>query len=90
MTHYPFAYTVLLSEEDEKNKYKKESGLGICSSFTHAMELIENYYSVDLIAVKDLELFEESPVMPMPHEFVQNYKNTVFADYAIPCDSNGN
>lgn len=75
---YPFAYKVLIYEE---GKYTMHYGMGICESFTDAVDRIDSMYGNELIAIKHLELFEESSLIPMPkaavEDIVNNYLHSV-------------
>ena len=94
MTMFPFAFTVVFYEEynDEthENLYRRESGMGIASSYSDAMRFIENYYGTDLIAVKHLELFEENELILMPEAYIKEYSKNVDSVSSIACDIDGN
>lgn len=94
MDFYPFSYTAIIHDDyDEKtnsNHYIRESGMSFAKSYKHAMEILENYYGIDLIAVKHLELFEESNVILMPESFIKEYSADDSFNLGKPCDAQGN
>ena len=84
---YPFSYEVIIIDSFNTSNYLKECGMGLADNFTDAMEYIENYYGEDLIAVKHLELFEESDLIILSPKVIKNYAKGKYA--GIPCDVNG-
>ena len=67
MCKYPFHYKVYCQNHDEKYFYYQQ-GMGFCESFTDAADQIEKTYGNELIAIKQLELFEEETLMALPEE----------------------
>lgn len=90
MTTYPFAYKVVIVDYEDPKKCLKECGLGFCTSFTHAVSQLEDYYGQDICKILDLELFEESHLLITTEQFVDEYAHIDYADYAVPCDYDGN
>ena len=94
MAMFPFAFTVVFydeyDEENHENRYRRESGMGIASSYADAMRIIENYYGTDLIAVKHLELFEENELILMPEACIKEYAKNADNTNSIACDVDGN
>ena len=89
---YPFSYTVIHIDHDNENSYLRESGMGIAESYANAMAIIENFYGDDLISVRKLELYEESPLIILPEQVTEDYAEAS-NDYNFPkvyCDANGN
>lgn len=65
MCKYPFHYKVYCQNLDEKYFYYQQ-GIGLCESFTDAADQIEKTYGNELIAIKQLELFEEETLIALP------------------------
>lgn len=88
--NYPFHYEVIAVEPLEGYTFR-ESGIGFCQNHTEAMKYIEDYYGIDyLIAVKHLELLEESDLIIMPKRYINEYVNDNFSyPCEIKCDANG-
>lgn len=90
--NYPFSYTVVIIDHDNENSYLRESGMGIAQSYANAMAIIEGFYGDDLISVRKLELYEESPLIVLPEYVTEDYAEAS-NDYDFPkvfCDANGN
>lgn len=94
MAFCPFSYTVVIhnnyDENTNTNHYIRESGMGLAQSYAHAMEILENYYDMDLIAVKHLELFEENNVILLPEAVIRKYSTDDTFNLGEPCDAQGN
>jgi hypothetical protein len=89
MAAYPFHYEVIAVDPLENYTFR-ESGIGFCRSYTEAMIYIEKYYGEELIAVKHLELLEESDLIIMPKRYINEYVNDSFSyPCEIKCDANG-
>ena len=89
---YPFSYEVIvidtLRTPHTPNHYFKECGMGLAENFTNAMEYIEDYYGEDLVAVKNLELFEENDLIILSPKVIKNYSKGKYS--GISCDAKGN
>ena len=71
---YPFSYeAIVIDTLHTPNSYFKECGMGLADNFTCAMEHIEDYYGEELVAVKHLELFEESDLIILSPKVIKNY-----------------
>ena len=90
--NYPFSYTIVRIDYVNENSYFRESGMGVAQSYANAMAIIENFYGNDLISVRKLELYKESPLIILPEQVTEDYaKNS--NNYYFPkvhCDANGN
>ena len=89
---YPFSYTIVRIDHDNENSYLRESGMGLAESYANAMAIIEKYYSNDLISVRKLELYEDSPLIIFPEQVTEDYAKAS-NDYNFPkvfCDAKGN
>ena len=84
---YPFSYEVIIINAFDTSHYFKECGMGLAENFTEAIEYIENYYGEDLIAIKHLELFEESDLIILSSKVIKNYAKGKYA--GVTCDKNG-
>lgn len=87
---YPFTYTVQIYDNDI-HEYYLENGISLCNSYKDAADILEQYYGNTLIAIKHLELFEETQVITLPKdtfdeitECLESYNN-----FAIKCDEKG-
>lgn len=94
MAKYPFSYSVVIfvdyDQETEESRYIFESGMSLADSFADAAHILEEYYGTDLICIKSLELYEESPVILMPRINIEEYATAELGAYSIPCDERGN
>lgn len=86
---YPFAYTVQIY--DDTKKYCLENGISLCDSYKDAADILEQYYGSTLIAIKHLELFEESQVIILPKDALDKITECLesYDDFAIKCDEKG-
>ena len=66
--NYPFSYTIVRIDYVNENSYFRESGMGVAQSYANAMAIIENFYGNDLISVRKLELYKESPLIILPEQ----------------------
>ena len=85
---YPFTYTV--QGYDDESEYL-ESGVSICESFVDAADILEKRYGNELIAIKHLELYEDSTVITLPKgtfDEVVDCLNTNVV-YQTKCDEKG-
>lgn len=62
---YPFTFEVICYSKETYNDYKQR-GVGFCEDFSDAAKIIERYYGVELIAIKHLELYEDSNLITLP------------------------
>lgn len=87
----PFSYEVVISAESS-SKYNLECGMSLAESYTEAAKIIEDYYGIDLIRIKDLTLYEESPLIILPKKMIEAYEESNGFIYSepIPCDEKGN
>lgn len=81
---YPFAFKVLgyLSDGDD-SYYYEQCGVSLCSGYADAAQILEKTYGDELITIKHLELFEDSPVIYMPKDMV----NSLVKNYIHGCES---
>lgn len=94
MSMYPFSYSAVCFTEIDPatgtSKYMCESGMGFCNSFADAVFIIAERYGDDLVCVKNLVLYEEDTVIPLPAEIIHNYATDMFHDNAqFRCDEFG-
>ena len=78
-----FSYEVVISFDD---KFYLESGM----SFAEAATILQEYYGSNLIAIKHLELFEETSVIILPRDAVKKVEISDESSFALPCDDCGN
>lgn len=87
---YPFTYTVQIYDKDIE-QYYLENGISLCDSYKDAADMLEQYYGSTLIAIKHLELFEESQVIILPKDTLDKITECLesYDDFAIKCDEKG-
>lgn len=85
---YPFTFTV--RGYDHESEYL-ESGVSICESFTDATNILEKRYGDELIAIKHIELYEESTVITLPKNIFEEVIDCLDANvvYQSKCDEKG-
>lgn len=87
---YPFTYTAIIADSlTKENKYARESGMAFCTSYAHAAAQIEEYYGEDLISIKHLMLYEESPLIILSEQTIKDYSEANYCDFMVPCSFNG-
>lgn len=84
---YSFSYEVVISFDD---KFYLESGMSFADDFAEAATILQEYYSSNLIAIKHLELFEETSVIILPRDVVKKVELSDESSFALPCDDCGN
>ena len=86
----PFVYTVQCYDFDEKND-DLESGIGICEHFKDAADILEIRFGNELIAIKHLELYEESTTIALPRNTFEEVVECLDANevYQPKCDVKG-
>lgn len=95
MAAYPFSFVVVIYDsydhEKQIGKYKRDSGMGIATSFADAAKQIEDYFDNDLVSIQRLELHEENHLIFLPEGCIEEFKRTEWDGYSsqIPCDHNG-
>lgn len=95
MNKNPFSYSAIIlgsiNETANEYTYILEHGMSFANSYADAASILESYYGDDLITIKDLTLYEESPVILTTQEQIKNYANSnAGLDYNQECDINGN
>ena len=95
MSMYPFSYSAVHYAGTDSatglSKYRCESGMGFCDSFSEAAYIITERYGDDLICIKDLTLYEEDSVILLPTEIIRKYTTDPFHECAqFRCDGFGN
>ena len=88
---FPFSFKVVIVDcgAYSTDSYILESGMGICNSYSQAAKYIEDYYTDDLIQIKELMLYEASELIILPPERIEDYAKSSHVSY-IKCDINGN
>ena len=94
MAKYPFGYQIVAymgDTFDTELPYILESGMGICTSYTDAMNQIEEYFGTDLVIIKYLELYADCSLIPMPMSAVMNFAESDWPhdNACIPCTERG-
>ena len=67
---YPFRYKVQFYDEAASNKVRTECGVSLCTNYADAAGVIEGYYGNTLIAILHIELYEDSPVILLPEDIL--------------------
>jgi len=88
---YPFAYTIQGGYSYETEEYYLESGIGLCESFANAANILEKRYGNELIAIKHLELYEDSTVITLPKGTFDEVVDCLESDecFEVECDEKG-
>lgn len=87
---YPFAYTVQGYNFDEGHYYL-ENGVGICESFTDAVDILEKHYGNELSVIKHLELYGDSTVITLPKDTFDEVVDRLESDerFGVKCNEKG-
>lgn len=90
---YPCSFSAIIysSYDSVTNKfhYSLASGVFIASSFADAAATIESTYGNDLVAIKEIRLYEENNIIYLPTKIIDDY---IFDDegWTFPhCDIKG-
>ena len=86
---YPFSYTAHCFDQLENSGYYLESGMGFAETFGEAADYVESYYGDELLTIKELTLYEESPLLILPTEIINKFTSYQNGKLAIPCDIKG-
>lgn len=70
MRTYPFRYKVQFYEDEASSKVRTECGISLCASYADAAGVIEGYYGSTLIAILHIELYEDSPIILLPEDIL--------------------
>lgn len=86
---YVFSYKVKCEYADDNNKIQRytSTGLGFADSFKDAAEILEKQYGKEITEILSICLLEDSFVIPLPEEDVEDYKSKDCPDldYQKPC-----
>lgn len=82
-----FSYEVIISFDD---KFYLESGMSFADDFAEAATILQDYYDSNLMAIKHLELFDETPVIILPRDIIKRVELSDESSFALPCDDCGN
>lgn len=74
---YPYRFKIKAWEEDER-KYYYSTGLGLCKSYTDAMQQLETTFADSLCTVEFLELYADENMIFLPEEVCEQYSKTDF------------
>lgn len=95
MAAYPYSFTVVLyhsyDAEKQVSKYRRDSGMGIATSFADAAKQIEDYFDEDLVSIQRLELYEGNHLIFLPEGCIEEFKRADWdgSSTQVPCDHNG-
>lgn len=67
-----FSYEVILFDG---NNYFSETGVSFADSYSEAASILEGFYQEDLMFIKHLELFEETPVITLPARLLKTWRS---------------
>lgn len=84
---FPFSYKLIVYNETEKT-YSLCEGMGLCNSYTQAMQYIEDYYGENIVSIKNLELYEENNLILLPPSTIEQYVKTA-GFFETPCSEDG-
>jgi hypothetical protein len=90
--NYPFAFSAVIQDDcDEATRehaYVLDTGMGFADSFSQAAGIVENFYGSDLICINKLELFEDTDLLLLPKEVIDDYRGNKYRGKS--CDIDGN
>ena len=94
MAFYPFAFTAVICGEYDHDlkrcKYTRETGMSFATDFSHAAKIVEEYFGTDLVAIKNLEFFEENNILFLPDAVIDEYRDSYDTYTPTYCDIKGN
>lgn len=64
--------------------------MSFADDFVEAAAILQEYYGSNLIAIKHLELFEETSVIVLPRDVVKKVELSDESSFALLCDDCGN
>lgn len=76
---YVFSYKIRAYDFDDHKNYTT-CGLGFADSYADAAEQLERQFGKDIVEILSLYLMEESNIIALPEEVVEDYKATDFPD----------
>lgn len=81
----------VVSYDDDQGKYYVDNVMGFAENYSEAAESIENYYSSELISIKELKLLEPvtSEVLIVPEAVAEAYNQEDYLRYSQLCDEEG-
>ena len=89
---YPCSFTAVVynTYDTETNEfhYALTSGVFIASSFADAAATIESAYGDDLVAIKEIRLYEENSIIYLPTKIIDDYIYNDNWDFPS-CDTKG-
>ena len=89
---YPCSFTAIVyhSYDSEINDfhYILASGVFLASSFADAAAIIESTYGNDLVAIKEIRLYEENSIIYLPTKIIDDYIYNDNWDFPS-CDAKG-
>ena len=68
---YPFSFKVLCYNSADKRHYI-QCGMGICTNYAKATEILEKRYGNELLAIKHIELYEDDTVIIMKPKVLED------------------
>ena len=73
MKCYPYTFKVSFFMD---GKYYTDTGIGLCTSYGNAAEILEDRYGNDLISINRICLFEQDTVISLPEETLMMYEES--------------
>ena len=70
---YPYTFKVSIFSGD---KYYTDTGIGLCTGYGNAAEILEARYGEELVSINRLCLFEEDTVISVPEETLMMYEES--------------
>lgn len=70
---YPYTFKVSIFSD---GKYYTDTGIGLCTGYGNAAEILEHRYGEELVSINRLCLFEEDTVISVPEETLILYENS--------------
>lgn len=84
---YPFSYTVRGYDYDSQ-EYYLENGIGLCDGWADAAYQLEQYFGEEFVAIKHLELHEETTVLNLSVEAFAAVRECLKGEeiYRVSCE----
>ena len=89
---YPCSFSAVIYSSYDTETYKAHqtlaSGVFIASSFADAAATIETVYGDDLVAIKEIRLYEENDIIYLPAKIIDDYIDNDSWEFPS-CDTKG-
>ena len=90
---YPFSFSAIVYDGYDNTTKEHEhvlcSGISFADSYSKAASIIENYYGDTLIAIKEIRLYEEDEIIPLPDTIIRDFVRNIAEWEFCNCDIDG-